>query len=97
MTDQPSSTPSEDLPVPPSKPGKSSPPGVPSGRLTLTGTAEPGVEAGCFLLQGYLLVGAARDLLHAGQRIRVTGRVRPDLVTTCQQGIPFLVDTVEPA
>jgi hypothetical protein len=97
MTNTPNSTPSEDLPVPPSTPATSGVPGVPSGRLTLTGTVEPGVESGCFLLQGYLLVGGPRDRLKPDQRIRVTGRVQRDLVTYCQQGIPFLVEAVEPA
>jgi len=88
MTEQPSSPPPTDRPVPPSdKPG----------RLTLTGTVRPGVEADCLLLQGYLLVGGPRDLLHGGGRVKVTGRVQPDLMTTCQQGTPFVVEAAEPA
>jgi hypothetical protein len=102
MTERPNTTPPEDLPVPPSdKRGTS---GTPSGapgskpaRLTLTGTVQAGVEADCLLLQGYLLVGGPRDLLRGGDRVTVTGRVQPDLMTTCQQGTPFVVETAEPA
>jgi hypothetical protein len=98
MTEQPRPTPSEDLPVPSGgRPGKTGAPGPRSGWLTLTGTAYPGVESGCLLLHGYLLVGGPRDLLAGGQPVRVTGRVQPDLVTTCQQGIPLLVESAEPA
>jgi hypothetical protein len=112
MTDQPTPTgqpnptgqprPTEDLPVPPGgKPGlpTGSPgkPGTHPARLTLTGTAQPGVEADCLLLQGYLLVGGPRELLRRGGPVKVTGRVQPDLMTTCQQGTPLVVETAEPA
>jgi hypothetical protein len=107
MTEQPGPTDTGDLPVPPMQPsGKSTPtggPGTPSGpgpqpaRLTLTGTAAPGVEGGCLLLRGYLLLGGPRELLGAGRRVRVTGRVQPGVATTCQQGTPFLVESAEPA
>ncbi len=92
VTGPSSSGPSEDLPVPPGRTsGKQG-----GGRLTLTGTASPGVEHGCLLLQGYLLVGGPRDLLASGRPVTVTGRVQPDLVTTCQQGTPLLVESAEP-
>jgi hypothetical protein len=54
------------------------------------------VESGCLLLRGYLLLGGHRDVLHAGARVRVTGRVAPNAMTTCQQGTPFSVRTAEP-
>jgi hypothetical protein len=57
----------------------------------------PGVEPGCLLLQGYLLLGGPRELLRDGAQVKVTGRVQPDLVTTCQQGTPFVVEAAEPA
>jgi hypothetical protein len=52
---------------------------------------QAGVEGNCFLLDGYLLVGGPREVITAGARVTVTGEVRTGLMTTCQQGIPFLV------
>jgi hypothetical protein len=63
---------------------------------TLTGTVEAGVEAGCLLLRGYQLIGGPRDLLRPGARVRVTGRPAPRLMTTAQQGTPFVVERAEP-
>lgn len=74
------------LPAGPSKP-------PPVGAATLTGTVEAGVEPGCLLLDGYLLVGGPREVLTAGASVRVTGKIQPDLMTICQQGIPFMVET----
>ncbi|MFY1634088.1 hypothetical protein ACN27F_12540 [Solwaraspora sp. WMMB335] len=91
--------PPEDLPAPTS-PGRTPGSGKPSGSsrsMTLTGTVVAGVEHNCFLLDGYLLVGGARDLVRPGARLSVTGHVQADLMTTCQQGIPFMVQRVEPA
>jgi hypothetical protein len=63
---------------------------------TLTGTVVAGVEANCLLLNQYLLVGGDRSKLRAGAKVTVTGRARPDLMTTCQQGTPFQVEAVQP-
>ncbi len=71
--------------------GPSKPP--PVGAATLTGTVQAGVEPGCLLLDGYLLVGGPRAVLTPGASVLVTGKIQPDLVTICQQGIPFLVET----
>ena len=73
----------------------------PSGRATvLTGTVEAGVEAGCLLLQAsgvlHRLVGATQGLA-PGQRVTVQGRPDPALLTTCQQGTPFVVTSSAPA
>lgn len=68
---------------------------MPGGRLTLTGTAQPGVESGSLLLQDYLLIGGPRELLGGGGPVRVTGRVNSDLLTIWQQGTPFVVETAE--
>jgi hypothetical protein len=65
--------------------------------LTLSGTITAGVEPNCVLLDNYLLVGGPRDVLRAGARVTVTGRVQPDLMTTCQQGTPFRVESAKPA
>ena len=77
-------------------------PTPPAGEVTVTGTVREGVEAGCLLLdaeQGarYLLVGGERRELQAGTRVKVTGRVEPDLLSTCQQGEPLVVATIERA
>ncbi|MEV7232283.1 hypothetical protein AB0M79_35580 [Polymorphospora sp. NPDC051019] len=99
---------SEDLPVPTVKPtpdrtatgpGATGAPGPtrrPPGLMTLTGTVTAGVEPNCFLLDGYLLVGGT-PTVRAGARVTVTGRVQADMMTTCQQGTPFVVEAAEPA
>lgn len=104
---QPTPSGADDLPVPPasSKPapggGPTTVPGGPTkrpaGPTTLTGTVVAGVEPGCLLLDQYLLVGGAPAVLRAGARVKVTGRVEAGMVTTCQQGTPFVVETAEPA
>ncbi|GAB3969484.1 hypothetical protein GCM10027615_23630 [Plantactinospora veratri] len=66
---------------------------APSGTTTLSGTVRAGVEPNCLLLDGYLLVGGPRDVITAGARVTVTGQVRADLMTTCQQGTPFQVQS----
>lgn len=63
------------------------------GTATMTGTVQAGVEPGCLLLDGYLLVGGPPAVLTPGATVRVTGKIQPDLMTICQQGIPFLVET----
>ncbi|MGH8775979.1 MAG: hypothetical protein ACRDWI_12675 [Jiangellaceae bacterium] len=90
--------------VPPSPPSLSPDPdrtptiiGKSGTIMTLTGVPTEGVESGCLLLSGHLLLGGPRDLLASGQRVRVTGRVEPNVMSTCQQGIPFVVDSAEPA
>jgi Protein of unknown function (DUF5818) len=77
-------------------------PVAPSGQVTLTGTVRAGVEPDCLLLEAenggrYLLVGGERAELRPGARVAVTGRVDPDLLSTCQQGQPLVVAAVEPA
>ena len=66
-------------------------------RLTLTGTVTEGVESGCLLLAGYLLINGPADIVRAGAKVRVTGTVRTDLVSTCQQGTPFMVTSAAKA
>ena len=63
---------------------------------TLTGTVQAGVEPGCLLLDGFLLVGGDRSVIRAGARITVTGEVVADLMTTCQQGTPMRVTSAQP-
>ncbi|MEV4820330.1 hypothetical protein [Micromonospora sp. NPDC049274] len=86
-TPAPAATPSSPL-KPPG--GPTVPP--PVGATELSGTITAGVEPNCLLLDGYLLVGGPRDVLAAGARVTVTGRVETGLMTTCQQGTPFVVE-----
>ncbi|MBE1487036.1 hypothetical protein [Plantactinospora soyae] len=78
-------------PVIPTKPPRGG--AAPSGTTTLSGTVQAGVEANCLLLDGYLLVGGPRDVLTVGARVTVVGEVRAGLMTTCQQGTPFQVQS----
>jgi Cellulose binding domain/Bacterial Ig domain len=68
---------------------------------TLTGVVEAGAEAGCWSLvtdtTRYLLVGDDQTRFTPGSRIQVRGTTRPSLITTCQQGTPFLVYSAQPA
>jgi hypothetical protein len=93
MTSAPGPGPTSNDPANPLDPRPSR--GGPS--TSLTGTVEAGVEPNCFLLDGNLLVGAPRGALKAGARVTVTGHPQPDMVTTCQQGTPFVVESVRPA
>ncbi|MEU8263529.1 hypothetical protein AB0C02_23250 [Micromonospora sp. NPDC048999] len=90
VTPDPSATSSD--PAAPTGPAATSP-----GTTTLTGTVQAGVEPNCLLLDGNLLVGGPRQVLKAGARVTVTGHAQPDLMTTCQQGTPFVVEAVKPA
>jgi hypothetical protein len=63
--------------------------------MRVKGTVSDGVEPGCTLLTSegivYLLIwqhGAPAT----GPEIEVEGTVQPDLITTCQQGIPLVVE-----
>ncbi|MGC5018498.1 hypothetical protein [Micromonospora sp. DT47] len=78
---------------PPSRPSR--PPGP--GATTITGTVQPGVEPNCLLIDGYQLIGGPRDVLAPGARVTVTGRPQPDMMTTCQQGTPFVVESARRA
>ena len=101
MTSSPSDRPSPTqwdtpaLPVPPRASKKLHPGGTPSATVTVTGTIADGVEPNCVLLNEYLLLGGPRELFTAGAVVTVTGRVQPDMVTTCQQGIPLVVESAE--
>ena len=84
-TTAPTTSPTTTGPVPTTGPAP------PAGEVTVTGTVSEGVEPGCLLLDGYLLVGGDRDQLRPGARVAVTGRVDRDLLSTCQQGVPLVV------
>jgi hypothetical protein len=77
-------------------------PPPPTGEVTLVGTVMAGVEPNCLLLDAenggrYLLVGGRRAELRPGRRVAVTGRVDRNLLSTCQQGEPLVVASIERA
>lgn len=79
-----------------------SPPQVPptdrAGEATITGVVTAGVEPNCVLLQTehgeFLLFGPASEQVQMGSTITLRGMPRPDMASTCQQGIPFEVTEV---
>jgi len=83
----------------PSAGDRSSIPTGPAGSrgrfTTLTGQVEAGVEAGCLVLTSggktYNLLGGGARGLRPGQQVEVEGAPDDTMLTTCQQGIPFLV------
>jgi hypothetical protein len=89
----------------PGTPTTAMPPGGPgTGPQTLTGTVVSGVEPGCLLLRGsdggnhLLLFSGKADPSSApvGATVTVVGRAEPGMITTCQQGTPFVVSEVRP-
>ena len=75
-----------------------------TGAETITGTVEAGVEPNCLLLQdtkgSHLLVfddASMRADATVGKKVTLTGRSAPSQMSTCQQGIPFIVTSVTPA
>ena len=91
-----------DLPVPPTglpsagggKPGA-------TGAQTITGTVTAGVEPNCLVLTAgdasYQLVfddPAMRSDAPAGKKVTLVGRAEPGMMSTCQQGVPFIVTAV---
>ena len=85
----PSTEPSGDLPTA-------------SGAETISGTVTAGVEPGCLLLQdakgSHLLVfddEALKSSAAVGAKVTLTGRSQPKMMSTCQQGIPFIVASVK--
>jgi hypothetical protein len=72
-----------------------------SGTETLSGTVTAGVEPHCLLLTGtgpaHLLLfedPSLRSKAQIGASITVVGTAAPTQLTTCQQGIPFLVTSM---
>ena len=86
--------------------GSPSPPSSPSDRgspVTVRGTVDDGVEAGCLVLtadssaagsEGTLVLVGNTSGLRAGDTVTLRGSRRDDLMTICQQGQPFWVDEV---
>lgn len=61
----------------------------------LVGVPEAGVENDCWLLDDFLLVGGDRKLIASGEEVRIVGQIDKNMMTTCQQGTPFVVESVE--
>ena len=70
--------------------------------VELVGHAEEGVEAGCVVLLDTAgrvlanLMGQPTSNYSFGTRVRVTGRFVKGVMTTCQQGQPFQVESMTP-
>ncbi|MHB1472357.1 MAG: hypothetical protein ACYCV4_01810 [Dermatophilaceae bacterium] len=83
--------PPEDLTVSPASTGGK------HSTVRVRGTVSDGVEPGCTLLTSkgavYLLIWRHGTLV-TGQEVEVEGTVQPDLITTCQQGTPLVVERV---
>lgn len=67
--------------------------------ITVIGVVVDDTEFGCRTLAvsgggSYLLLGAGS--VPSGVTVRVTGEVRPDILTTCQRGTVLLASSVTP-
>ena len=81
--------------VPTEESGTTKPPA--GGVQTLTGTITAGVEPNCLLLEDHLLIISDPKLqsaAKAGATVTVTGQAQQGMMTTCQQGTPFIVATL---
>ena len=91
-------TPSAAVPsaaVPTEEPSISKP--ADTGSKTLTGTISAGVEANCLLLDDHLLIfddAALKATAKVGATVTVTGSAKPGMMSTCQQGTPFIVTAI---
>lgn len=89
-------TPTEATAVPTRQPPEPvpTPTGKPGSTITVRGTVSEGVEAGCLIMNEYLLIVDEPDysnLVKVGARLEVTGYSDPTISSFCQQGIPFVV------
>jgi hypothetical protein len=87
--------------APPSGKHTGTKPPATSGSETLSGTVTAGVEPNCLLLTGngpvHLLLfddPSLRSKAQVGASVTVVGTAAPTQLTTCQQGIPFIVTSV---
>ena len=83
-------------PVPSPRPVSPKPSGPDTPQVVnVTGTVTAGVEPGCLLIDDYLLINAPTSLVYAGVKVRLTLELRPDLVSTCQQGTPAMITSAQ--
>jgi hypothetical protein len=93
--EEPSVTPPQNPTTPPGDEPSIMPPKA--SMLTISGTVEEGVERGCLLLQGYLLIvndPAHQNVLVSSPRVEVTGYVDESVLSYCQQGTPLVVTSI---
>jgi ABC-type transport system substrate-binding protein len=95
----PSSSEVVDLPLPSTEPSTGKP--AAGGAQTITGTVTAGVEPNCLLLnadgQSHLLIfddPALKSGAAVGQKVTLVGRSEPSMMSTCQQGVPFIVSSI---
>ncbi|GGQ80352.1 hypothetical protein GCM10010166_58170 [Couchioplanes caeruleus subsp. azureus] len=77
--------------------GSSAKPPAAGGSRTISGKITAGVEPNCLLLGDNLLVfdqESLRAKAKVGASVTVTGRSEAGMMTTCQQGTPFIVATI---
>jgi hypothetical protein len=72
-----------------------------SATETISGTVSAGVEPHCLILQdnkgSHVLIfgdSSLRDSAPAGANVTLVGHAAPTMMTTCQQGVPFIVSAV---
>ncbi|MFI5491677.1 hypothetical protein [Actinoplanes sp. NPDC051859] len=90
----PSAAPSSAAPSPGAPSAK---PPVQKGSRTITGTITAGVEPNCLLIDDNLLIfdqESVRNTAKVGTKVTVTGRSEPGMMSTCQQGTPFMVTAI---
>lgn len=81
--------------------GAAGPSTAADGKTVLTGTIEAGVESGCVVLRGQdgavlaNLIDVDSIATPVGSIVTVTGSFEEDMMTTCQQGKPFTITTIE--
>jgi len=87
-----------------SSPRPSTEPSAGGAAETLTGTVEAGVEPNCKLIRDnagnhvlYFDDPLLKSQAPVGKKVTVTGHSKPGMMTTCQQGTPFIVTSVGPA
>lgn len=79
--------------------GDSSKPGSAS-QTTISGTIEAGVESGCLVLEHdgtvYGIFGNYdSSIVYAGAKVTLHGQIDKGMMSTCQQGTPFVVQDAE--
>ena len=68
------------------------------GTQTISGTITAGVEPNCLLLDDHLLIisdAKQKSAAKVGATVTATGRAEQGMMTTCQQGTPFIVATLQ--
>lgn len=74
----------------------------PGSATTISGTVEAGVETGCLVLEYdgtlYGIYGNFDSaIVYAGAQVTLQGKVDSGMMTTCQQGTPFVVEDAQTA